>query len=90
MSIRDTAWHSLAGNDAPPVAVGFTRGILATGLASIANTILILAPMDAEAKVQLMAAMNGALIMASYVVYAFLEPWFKRHASTDDEGDGDA
>ena len=91
MSIQDTAWHSLAGNDAPPVAVGFTRGMVATGLVSVVNAILIVLPMDDAAKVQLMAALNGALIMASYLVFAFLEPWFKRHTSTDDDdGGGDA
>ena len=90
MSIQDTAWHSLAGNDAPPVAVGFTRGILAAGMAGIVNTILLLLPIDNAAKAALMATINPTLIMLSYLLYAFLEPWFKRHASTDDEDDGDA
>ena len=84
MRLRDTAWHSLAGNDAPPVQVGFTRGILAAGMAGIVNAILIFLPMEPEAKVALIATLNPVLIMLSYLVFAFLEPWFKRHS-----GDGD-
>ena len=86
MSIQDTAWHNLAGNDAPAVQVGFTRGIVAAGLMSVANTLLVFSPIDDAAKVTLMATMNPALILASYLVYSYLEPWFKRHVSDDDDG----
>ena len=80
MNWRETrAVHALIGNDAPEVQTGFTRGIVATGLASIANTILILLPIDAEATVQLMAAMNGALIMGSFLLFGFLDRWMKRN-----------
>ena len=90
MRLRDTAWHSLAGNDAPPVQVGFTRGMVAAALVGALNAILIFAPMDDTAKLGLVGTLNPALILASYIVYAFLEPWFKRHTSTDDNGGGDA
>ena len=80
MKLRETrAAHALIGNDTPPVQVGFTRGIVATGLASIANTILLLLPVDAEVKVQLLVAMNPALIMASYLIFGFLDRWMKRN-----------
>ncbi|MEK0324219.1 MAG: hypothetical protein QQN63_00815 [Nitrosopumilus sp.] len=87
MDIPSGIWHSIAGNDAPPVQVGFTRGILAAGIAGIVNTTLLLLPIDDAAKAALMATINPTLIMLSYLLYAFLEPWFKRHVTSTEEED---
>ena len=80
MKLRDTrVAHALIGNDAPEVQTGLTRGIVATGLASILNAAVLFLPIDDGAKAQLIAALSGAVIMGSYLVFAFLDRWMKRH-----------
>ena len=80
MKLRDTrAVHALIGNDTPEVQTGITRGIVATGLISLVNAAILFAPIDDAAKAQFIAAINGFLIAASFVLFALLDRWMKKH-----------
>ena len=68
-------YHSLVGNDAPPEQTGFTRGVVMGAIVAVVNTVLLFIPMDDGQKVQVMTAMNPALLLLSFVAYGFLDRW---------------
>ena len=67
-------WHRLAGNPVQPEVTGLTRGIVSAGLTGIVNAVIIIVPIDQDTKVQLLATLNPAITLGSYIVYG----WFDR------------
>ena len=68
-------YHSLVGNDAAPERTGLTRGVVMAAVVGVVNAVLLFIPMDDGQKVQVMTALNPALLLLSYIAYGFLDRW---------------